>query len=115
MVKEVIIDDNNPFRKKIIYLDKEELGFLIFDLIYDHIEIVDINVLEEYRNKKIGSKLMEYLINYGKDNNCYNITLEVRENNIYAIKLYKKYKFSEVAIREGYYDGMDGVLMELIL
>ena len=58
---------------------------------------------------------MEKLISYGKENKCSNITLEVKRCNLGAIGLYKKYGFSEVAIRKGYYDGVDGLLMELIL
>ena len=41
-----------------------------------------------------------------------SITLEVKEDNIPAIKLYKKYNFEKKAIRAGYYNGVDGLLME---
>ena len=40
------------------------------------------------------------------------ITLEVNENNLPAISLYKKYGFKEVAKRKGYYSGIDAILME---
>ena len=52
------------------------------------------------------------LINIGKNHNIDNITLEVNINNINAIKLYEKYNFEKVAVRKGYYDGVDGYLME---
>ena len=41
-----------------------------------------------------------------------SITLEVREDNLYAIKLYEKFGFIKKAIRKGYYQGIDGILME---
>ena len=41
-----------------------------------------------------------------------NITLEVKEDNEPAIKLYKKHGFEQTATREGYYNGVDGLLME---
>lgn len=44
-----------------------------------------------------------------------NITLEVNVLNDAAIKLYKKFNFTVVSIRRGYYKGIDGYLMELIL
>ena len=51
---------------------------------------------------------MDYLINkVNKD-----ITLEVKEDNVPALKLYEKYGFKKVAIRKGYYNGIDGILME---
>ena len=40
------------------------------------------------------------------------ITLEVRENNQEAISLYQKFNFEKKAIRKGYYQGIDGLLME---
>ena len=51
---------------------------------------------------------MEYMIN----NVDKNITLEVKNDNTPAIKLYKRYGFKEVATRKGYYQGTDGILME---
>ena len=46
------------------------------------------------------------------DNTNKSITLEVNKNNIPALNLYKKFNFNEVAIRKGYYNGIDGILME---
>ena len=70
-------------------------------------DIVEIEVLEEERRKGVASKLMEYLIK-----NNLSITLEVKNTNVSAINLYKKYGFVEVAKRRGYYNGVDGILME---
>ena len=41
-----------------------------------------------------------------------DITLEVREDNIFAIKLYEKNGFIKKAKREGNYNWIDGILME---
>lgn len=110
------IESDSPFRKYLGYYEKDKiLGYLIYDIIYDRAELVNIYVLENYRNNKIGTQLLQQLINIAKKNNCKNITLEVRKSNKYAILLYKKYNFKEVAIRKGYYSGEDGILMELIL
>ena len=96
----------NIYSKIVAYKEKKILGFLIYDVIYDRCEIEYIGVLEEYRNKKIGSKLMEYLL---KNNS--NISLEVDINNINAIKLYEKYGFKKVSIRKNYYKNHDAYLM----
>ena len=58
---------------------------------------------------------MEYLINRAKEKQLVNITLEVKKDNYQAINLYHKYKFIEVGSRKGYYNGIDAILMELIL
>lgn len=103
----------NIFSKYFIYLEKSNIiGFVNYYDLYDRFEISYIEVKSEYRNKKIGSKMIEYLIYIGKNKNITNITLEVNVENINAIKLYEKYDFKKVAIRERYYDGVDGYLME---
>ena len=74
-----------------------------------------IEVLKEYQKNLIASSLMEYLINRAKEKQLDNITLEVKKDNYQAINLYHKYKFIEVGNRKGYYNGIDAILMELIL
>ena len=92
-------------------INNEICGFLYFDHIYDRIEIQYIYVNEEKRKNNIASKLLEKLIAESKKFACVNITLEVNVNNIAAIKLYEKYGFKKVAIREKYYGSEDGLLM----
>jgi ribosomal-protein-alanine N-acetyltransferase len=87
------------------------VGFLSYDLIFDRIEIEYIFVEEEYRKKDIGKSLLENLISESKKNNCLNITLEVRENNVPAINLYISKGFIGVSKRKKYYKDEDGILM----
>ena len=110
-----IIDDfkNNPYTRYLVYLkDGSSIGFLNYYLIYDRIEIVNFNVLEEFQNRHIGSSLLERLITKSHDNKLLNITLEVREDNKKAIYLYSKYGFKKVSIRKNYYNGINALLME---
>lgn len=115
-LKEFNVEEKNPFTKYIAYyIDKKIVGYLVYLLIYDRVEIDYIFVKDEYRNRKIASNMLEYLIDILKKQNILNITLEVRENNESAIKLYTKYGFKKVTVRKGYYEGIDGLLMEMIL
>ena len=103
----------NVFSKYFIYIEKSNIiGFVNYYDLYDRFELSYIEVKSEFRNKKIGSYLIEHLIKIGTEKNIENITLEVNINNKNAIDLYKKYGFNEVAIRKGYYNGIDGILME---
>lgn len=100
--------ENNPFANFLGYtLDNKIVGYLYYSNIYDRIEINQIEVQKEYRNQKIATKLMQELIKENKD-----ITLEVKKTNTIAIKLYQKFDFKEIAIRKGYYNGIDALLME---
>ena len=109
--KEVVIKDlqNNPFGKYLIYEEKGQiLGYLYYSEIYDRIEINQFEVEVNNRNCGIGTKILkEFTKTVEKD-----ITLEVKIDNMSAIHLYKKFGFQQCAIRKGYYQGIDGILME---
>ena len=113
--KEQIENDfkNNVFTRYFIYLEKNNIiGFINYYDLYDRYEIANIYVKEENRNQKIGSKLLEIVIKLVEQQQIKNITLEVKKDNVYAIKLYEKNEFKKVAIRKAYYNGTDGILME---
>ncbi len=113
MIKESNKEDVNPFLKEIEFIiDNKKVGYLKYLLIYDRMEIDSLFVLEEYRNQKIATKLMAYLISIAIDNHVLNITLEVRISNEIARNLYKEFGFREVALRKFYYGLEDGILME---
>ena len=84
------------------------VGFLIYQLLYENAEIIDIFVLDEYRNKGIGKSLILKML---ENKNILNVTLEVKVDNENAIMLYNSIGFKKVAIRKGYYNGIDGILM----
>ena len=113
MIREVDTTYSNPFARKIEYvIDNDVIGYLDYSLIYDRMEIDNFNVLEDYRNQGIGTKLMAHLISIAIEYRVVNITLEVRCSNVVAINLYKRFGFREVALRKFYYGDEDGILME---
>lgn len=81
--------DNNEFIGGIHCLDyiESERSIVILD-------IGDFLVKDTYRNKGVGSQLLQYLIN-SCDSNIDAIRLAVDPDNQIAIHLYKKYNFSE--------------------
>ena len=103
--------DSNPFYKCFVCEEKNIVGVIVFQKIYERIELDYIIVDSDYRRCGIADKLMNYLIDYAKKNHIINITLEVNENNIAAINLYKKYEFEFVSKRDKYYKESDAILM----
>ena len=98
----------HPYLKiKGYYIDDKIVGVLVYEDIYNRFEIDYIVVDSQYRRKGIGEKLLKNIIDLNPD----NITLEVREDNIAAINLYKKMGFEVVSKREKYYGNIDGLLM----
>jgi ribosomal-protein-alanine N-acetyltransferase len=110
-IKEFNIDylkKENPFLKNYIFLkNNEPIGLISYSLIYDRIELEYIWVHIEHRKKGIASKLMDIMI----AEDVKNITLEVNVKNKGAIKLYEKYGFKIVSVREKYYGNDDAYLM----
>ena len=109
--KEEIIKEleNNPYAKFLILLEENEvIGYLYYSDIYERAEINQFEIKKEFRNQRKGNLLLqEFLKRINK-----SITLEVREDNLPAIKVYEKNGFERKAIRKGYYEGIDGILME---
>lgn len=74
------------------------------------------NIVTKKNKRKLGiaSKLLKQLIEYSKENKSNSLTLEVNENNIPAIMLYKKYNFKEVGIRKHYYSQNENAIIMTI-
>ncbi len=76
-------------------------------------EITNVVVREEYRNRKIGCKLMQHLITRGVALGIEAFILEVRKSNISAIRLYENLGFRVEGIRKNFYEKPveDGLVM----
>ncbi len=102
---------NNDNEKIIGYYDNDKLvGFIHISISFEVYDIVNIVVDSDYRNKGIGTKLLNYVI----DNNleCKKLMLEVRENNNNAIKFYKDNGFELINVRKNYYGDEDALIMK---
>jgi len=81
------------------YEDEIIIAYAVFLDMVDVYELVRIAVKKEFRAKKYGSNFLKNLIN----NFDKNVFLEVRENNVSAIKLYENTGFKIVNVRKKYY------------
>ena len=91
--------------------NEEIIGFAGFKKVLDEADIMNIVIKKQYQNKKIGTALFNQLIILAKSLNINILNLEVNENNIYAIKLYKKFDFKEVGKRKFYYNNNDTAIL----
>ncbi|WP_297993612.1 ribosomal protein S18-alanine N-acetyltransferase [uncultured Clostridium sp.] len=107
---------NNPLAKYIIAENletNEVIGFVGVWIIAGEGDITNIAVNPKYRKHGVASNLLLNLLDICKSLNCNDITLEVRESNIPAQNLYKKFDFKEEGIRKGYYsdNGENAIIM----
>ena len=90
----------------------ELVGFAGCWGIIDEAHITTIAVDPDFRRQHIGEALLVAMLE-----DCYKdmfkyLTLEVRESNSPAIKLYEKYGFKSFGVRKGYYqDNNESALM----
>lgn len=107
----------NPLSKYIVAkANRKILGFAgVIDTI-DQVEITNIVVKKNMRNKGIGNLLLNKLISIAKTMQKNSITLEVNSSNVDAIKLYEKNGFKTYGLRKKYYNNInDAIIMTLKL
>jgi ribosomal-protein-alanine N-acetyltransferase len=72
-------------------------------VIMDEAHITTIAVDPEFRGRHIGERLLAEMLVAAQKKGATRATLEVREHNEVAQRLYEKYGFAWVALRRGYY------------
>ena len=94
-------------------LDGKTVGFANGSWVLDEGELLNIAVLENYRNMGIAGELFNFLEKYLKEKKVRKIFLEVREKNLPAISFYEKHGFIKNGLRKDYYKNPadNGVLM----
>jgi len=109
---------SNRSRARCIVLDDAEgelAGYAIMHCVLDEVHLVNIATHPDKRGQGNGDKLLRAVLHLGREWGGAYFTLEVREHNNVAQRLYEKYEFHKVAIRKGYYSdtGEDAVVMVL--
>ena len=79
------------------------VGYAGMWVIMDEAHITTIAVEPEHRGLKIGERLLVALLEDAIYRGGSRASLEVREHNVVAQNLYRKYLFRDAAIRKNYY------------
>lgn len=82
-----------------------------FHKVLDEAHITNIAVRADSRGRGIGTLLMSELISRARMLGVKYMTLEVRDNNENAIKLYKSFGFTVEGIRKRYYNNVRDALI----
>ena len=86
------------------------VGFVDYWITFDSATICQICVNPVFRKRGLAAQMMNELIKDCKANKVRNITLEVREHNEHAIRLYEKFGFKRVVLKEKYYTNGDNAI-----
>ena len=91
----LVAEMGHPFKKVV--------GYACYSLILDEAHITNFAILKKCRRKKIGERLLQYLLYQATRQGAWNATLEVRVSNKAAHWLYSKFGFAPAGIRKAYY------------
>ncbi len=79
------------------------LGYIGMEAVVDEGYIFNVAVDENERKKGIGTALINTLVTFAKKNSLAFLTLEVRQSNEKALRLYSNAGFIKVGERKNYY------------
>lgn len=74
--------------------------------------ILTLDVSPNYQRKGVAQKLLQEIEKIFKEKNVKTCQLEVREDNIAALRLYEKLGYKKVAVLKGYYGDAHGIRLK---
>ena len=83
--------------------DNKILGYVGISAILDEGYITNVAVFPKARQQGVASLLLETLFDFAKEKGLSFISLEVRESNMSAISLYRKFGFKTEGKRKNFY------------
>lgn len=96
-------------------IENKIVGYIGMWFVLDECHITNVAVHAEYRRQKIATILVEEMFKCCREHETAYVILEVRKNNVPAQELYKKFGFTEEAIRKGYYKNPDNTHEDAII
>lgn len=113
--KQEIVNDRAHYL--VMEEDNKIIGYGGFWQILDEGHFTNLAITPSYRNKGLGKKLIEAMLNFARTLDIASVTLEVRENNENALRAYKTLGFQIEGKRSRYYTNPveDAMIMWLSL
>jgi [ribosomal protein S18]-alanine N-acetyltransferase len=97
--------------------EKRLAGYIICWFVADEVHVTNIAVREDFRNRRIATRLVEEALFLARDERMKYCTLEVRKSNESARGLYRRLGFETRGVRPKYYsdNNEDALIMWLDL
>lgn len=109
------ITDNPVSRCWVAELDGKVVGMIVVWLIVDEAHVATLATHPEFRRQGIGQRLLSYALRDLIQEGARRSFLEVRESNLAAQEMYRKFGYEETGRRRRYYrdNDEDAILMNL--
>ena len=98
-------------------VDGRIVGYVLFWLVSEEVDIHNIAVHPDFRRQGIGRLLLEQVVAAARRQERLRVTLDVRFSNASAQSLYRSFGFVARGLRKAYYsdNGADALVMALEL
>ena len=80
------------------------VGYAVLWCVLDQGELANVAIARHMRGRGLGRALLGEVLAVARRRGVETVFLEVRESNAPALGLYRRFGFSEVGHRRGYYD-----------
>jgi len=84
------------------------VGYGIMSVAAGEAHLLNLCVGEAYRCRGIGRRLLSHLLQAAATSGARDAYLEARPSNTSAIRLYQLLGFTQIGMRRGYYQAVDG-------
>jgi ribosomal-protein-alanine N-acetyltransferase len=84
------------------------VGYAILSVAAGEAHLLNLCVAEAYRCRGIGRRLLAHLLLAATNAGAAEAFLEARPSNTSAIRLYQSLGFTQIGMRRGYYQAIDG-------
>ena len=98
----------------------ELMGYFLLMLIVDEAHLLNVAVSAELHGRGLGRFLLNQAVACARGMNMTSVLLEVRPSNVRALDIYRRYGFTQIGRRKGYYPAAaaqreDAIVMRLAI
>lgn len=104
---------SSPLTRFYVYVDETVMGYMGLYTVAGEGSVTNVATHPDHRRKGVALALVENSVRIGRELGLEYITLEVRESNIPAIRLYEKCGFKVMGKRKNFYSSPkeDAIIM----
>ena len=110
------VSSNPASRCWVAEVDGCVVGMIVAWLFVDEAHIATLATHPDFRRQGIAQKLLTHTLRYTYDEGAVSSFLEVRESNLAAQEMYRKFGYENTGLRKRYYkdNDEDAILMTLM-
>jgi ribosomal-protein-alanine N-acetyltransferase len=109
------VTDNPASRSWVVELEGKVVGMIVVWLLVDEAHVATLATHPDFRRQGVGKRLLSHALREAMQEGARSSFLEVRESNLAAQEMYRKFGYAVTGRRRRYYkdNGEDAILMNL--